>query len=73
MLMGIKKYNIGELSFHVDIKLNNGRDWSDPEPKSSNHTHTSSINNIMYTVTLKLASGAKFVILSQLSSWIQAL
>jgi hypothetical protein len=39
MHMGIKNtYNIGELFLHVDIKLSNGTDWSDPELKSSNHT-----------------------------------
>lgn len=74
MHMGIKNtYNISELFFHVNIKVNNGTDWSNPELKSSNHTHTSPISNIMYTllqitITLKLASGAKFVTLRQLSS-----
>jgi hypothetical protein len=74
MHMGIKNtFNFGQLSFHVDIKLNKGTDWSDPELKSSNSTHTSSSSNIMYTLlqimnTLKLASDDKFVILSQPSS-----
>jgi hypothetical protein len=61
-----QKY-FGVLSFYMDIKMNNGTNWSHTETKSSNYTHTSAISIHYYKlITLKLTSGAKFVILSQL-------